>query len=57
MNDILKIGIIYLLISMPMIYFIDAEFNRKLIVGIIGIIIFTIGYIINEYQCYKWNEG
>jgi len=57
MNDVLKIGIIWILLSVPFIYFLEAELWRNLLVANIGIALTTIGFIINEYQAYKFERN
>ena len=56
MNDILKIGIMWILLSIPFIYFCKASFIKNFIVVNIGIVLTIIGFIINEYQAYKWEK-
>jgi len=57
MNDILKFGIMWILISIPFIYFLDTELWRNILVGTIGIILTIVGVVINEYQNYNWEKS
>lgn len=57
MNEVLKSGIIWVLLSIPMIHFFGESFIGCFIVVIIGIILVIIGLIINEYQIYKLEKG
>jgi hypothetical protein len=56
MNDVLKIGLIWIFVSIPLIYFIEAESWRIFLVATIGVALTIIGFIINEYQCYKFEK-
>ena len=53
MNDILKIGVLWILISIPMMWYFKPTVIRSFIVCAMGIILISIGFIINEYQCWK----
>lgn len=57
MNDVLKIGIMWILLSIPFIYFLEAEAWRNLLVATIGIGLVIVGFIINEYQAYKFEKN
>jgi hypothetical protein len=56
MSDILKIGILWMLLSIPMVWYFKPESWRSLLVGGIGIGLVIIGFIINEYQVLKWEN-
>jgi hypothetical protein len=57
MNGILKIGILWILISIPLNYFLPpVELWRSFLVASIGIILVSVGFIINEYQAYKFEK-
>jgi len=57
MNDVLKIGLMWIIVSIPMIYFLKPELWRTFLVGIIGIVLTIVGFIINEYQIYKFEKN
>ena len=57
MNDVLITGILWVIISIPMIYFIKPELHKSFLVSTIGIILIVVGLIINWYQAYKFEKN
>lgn len=57
MNEVLKIGIMWIIISIFINYFLQPiEVWRYSLVATIGIILVIGGFIINEYQIYKFEK-
>lgn len=56
MNDVLKIGILWILLSIPIIWYFKPETWRSFLVGTIGMILTIVGFIINEYQVWKYEK-
>lgn len=56
MNGICIAGILWMIISIPMTYFLKPELWRSFLVATIGIVLVTVGFIINEYQVYKFEK-
>lgn len=56
MNDVLKVGIIWIIISSILVYILKPTVVRSFVVGTIGVILVIVGFIINEYQVYRFEK-
>jgi hypothetical protein len=55
MNNILKIGIIWMLISIPFVFLVSTDMWRYLLTGGIGVSLVIIGYAIEVYRQIKYD--
>lgn len=53
MNDVLKVAIIWMVISVVLVRIVPNPINVGF-VAIVGVVLFISGLIINEYQSYKY---
>ncbi len=57
MNDVLKVGIVWILLSFVLLYFIDSELWRKLLVVSIGCVLLFSGLIYQYYLEWKFDKN